>query len=222
MFRYYIKLGVLSIRSNPALSALMVAAIAIGIGACMTVVTVQHMMGSNPIPEKSAVLRHVQDTGSRLVLDHGAPVRGQLAQCEVRVADFQQRQIRVTRLAHRRRDGTALARLLQVVVTVVARSAQRHEQAAGGQVAGVRADGADDERVVDRAERGVLLVEQAGLALRGAVDAGVGFDATDDGGVGVGEAGADEHGGEQGDVVDGHGQASSAKQSVHIAPGHGL
>lgn len=60
MFRYYLKLGALSIRSNPALSTLMVAAIAIGIGACMTVVTVQHMMGSNPIPEKSAMLRHVQ------------------------------------------------------------------------------------------------------------------------------------------------------------------
>ena len=60
MFRYYLKLGVLSIRANPALSALMVAAIAIGIGACMSIVTVQHMMGGNPIPHKSEQLRHVQ------------------------------------------------------------------------------------------------------------------------------------------------------------------
>ncbi|MDJ0917936.1 MAG: ABC transporter permease [Woeseiaceae bacterium] len=60
MFRYYLKLGALSIRANPALSALMVAAIAIGIGACMTIFTIQHMMGSNPIPHKSEQLRHVQ------------------------------------------------------------------------------------------------------------------------------------------------------------------
>jgi putative ABC transport system permease protein len=60
MFSYYLRLGYLSIRGNPALSALMVAAIAIGIGACMTIVTIQHMMSGNPIPEKSAVLRHVQ------------------------------------------------------------------------------------------------------------------------------------------------------------------
>jgi len=60
MFRYYLKLGALSIRANPALSALMIAAIAIGIGACMTIVTIHHMMGSNPIPHKSKQLRHVQ------------------------------------------------------------------------------------------------------------------------------------------------------------------
>ncbi|MEM8684948.1 MAG: ABC transporter permease [Pseudomonadota bacterium] len=59
MFRYYLKLGLLSIRANPALSTLMVAAIAIGIGACMTIVTVQHMMSGNPIPEKSSILYHV-------------------------------------------------------------------------------------------------------------------------------------------------------------------
>jgi len=60
MLSYYLKLGLLSIRANPALSALMVAAIAVGIGACMTIVTVQHMMSGNPIPEKSDILHHVQ------------------------------------------------------------------------------------------------------------------------------------------------------------------
>ncbi len=60
MFRYYLKLGLLSIRANPALSALMVAAIAIGIGACMTIVTVRHVMGGNPIEHKNDVLYHVQ------------------------------------------------------------------------------------------------------------------------------------------------------------------
>ena len=49
MLRYYIKLGALSIRANWALSTLMITAIAIGIGACMTIVTVRHVMADNPI-----------------------------------------------------------------------------------------------------------------------------------------------------------------------------
>jgi len=60
MFRYYLKLGVLSIRANPALSALMVAAIAVGIGACMSIVTVRHVMSDNPIAHKNDVLYHVR------------------------------------------------------------------------------------------------------------------------------------------------------------------
>ncbi len=60
MFPYYLKLGALSIRGNWALSTLMVAAIAIGIGACMTIVTVRHVMADNPIEHKNDVLYHVQ------------------------------------------------------------------------------------------------------------------------------------------------------------------
>lgn len=60
MFRYYLKLGLLSIRANPALSLLMIAAIAIGIGACMTIVTVRHVMSDNPFDAKNDVLFHVQ------------------------------------------------------------------------------------------------------------------------------------------------------------------
>jgi len=60
MLRYYLKLGLLSIRANPALSSLMVAAIAIGIGACMTIVTVRHVMSDNPIEHKNDQLYHVQ------------------------------------------------------------------------------------------------------------------------------------------------------------------
>jgi len=60
MFRYYVKLGVLSIRANPALSALMIAAIAIGIGACMSVFTIRHVMSDNPVAHKNDVLYHVQ------------------------------------------------------------------------------------------------------------------------------------------------------------------
>ena len=60
MLRYYFRLGFLSIRANPALSALMIAAIAIGIGACMTIVTVRHVMADNPIEHKNDRLFHVQ------------------------------------------------------------------------------------------------------------------------------------------------------------------
>lgn len=60
MFRYYLRLGSLSIKANPALSALMVAAIGIGIGACMTIVTIQYIMSGNPIPEKSDRLHYVR------------------------------------------------------------------------------------------------------------------------------------------------------------------
>lgn len=60
MFRYYVKLGALSIRNNPILSALMVAAIATGIGACMTIANIEYIMGSNPIPHRSDVLYYVQ------------------------------------------------------------------------------------------------------------------------------------------------------------------
>lgn len=60
MFRYYLRLGILSIKANPALSALMVAAIGVGIGACMTIVTIQYIMSGNPIPEKSDRLHYVR------------------------------------------------------------------------------------------------------------------------------------------------------------------
>lgn len=60
MFAYYLKLGWLSIRGNPLLSALMVAAIAVGIGAAMTTITVNYTMSGNPIPQKSDQLFYVQ------------------------------------------------------------------------------------------------------------------------------------------------------------------
>lgn len=60
MFRYYVKLGWLSLRRNPLLSLLMVAAIAVGIGASMTTITVNYTMSNNPIPAKSDELFYVQ------------------------------------------------------------------------------------------------------------------------------------------------------------------
>ncbi|MCZ6643869.1 MAG: ABC transporter permease [Gammaproteobacteria bacterium] len=60
MFFYYLRLAVISIRKNPVLSTLMVTAIGLGIGACMTVLTVNYLMSSDPIPQKSDVLYYVQ------------------------------------------------------------------------------------------------------------------------------------------------------------------
>ena len=56
MFRYYVKLALKSMRRNPIMTGLMVAAIAVGIGVSMTTLTVHYMMSSNPIPAKSDVL----------------------------------------------------------------------------------------------------------------------------------------------------------------------
>jgi putative ABC transport system permease protein len=56
MFKYNIRLALMSMRRNPVMTALMVAAVAVGIGVSMTTLSVYHMMSSNPIPAKSDVL----------------------------------------------------------------------------------------------------------------------------------------------------------------------
>jgi len=56
MFKYNLKLALKSMRRNPIMTGLMVAAIAVGIGISMTTLTVHYMMSGNPIPEKSEVL----------------------------------------------------------------------------------------------------------------------------------------------------------------------
>lgn len=60
MFRYYAWLGAKSLRRNPILTALMVTAIALGIGAFMTLYSLFHIMSSNPIPSKSDQLHVVR------------------------------------------------------------------------------------------------------------------------------------------------------------------
>jgi putative ABC transport system permease protein len=50
---YYLKLALHSLRRNVVITALMVAAVGVGIGASMTVYTVLRAMSGNPIPEKS-------------------------------------------------------------------------------------------------------------------------------------------------------------------------
>ncbi|MCM2338091.1 MAG: ABC transporter permease, partial [Lysobacter sp.] len=56
MFGYYLELALRSFRRNRVLTALMVLAIALGIGASMTTLTVFHVLSGDPIPSKSSVL----------------------------------------------------------------------------------------------------------------------------------------------------------------------
>lgn len=60
MFGYYISLAVRSLRGTPILSALMVAAIAVGVGASMTTLTLNYMMSRNALAHKDDVLYAVQ------------------------------------------------------------------------------------------------------------------------------------------------------------------
>jgi putative ABC transport system permease protein len=60
MFAYYMDLALRSFRRNKALTALMVLAIALGIGASMTTLTVFHVLSGDPIPQKSSKLFVVQ------------------------------------------------------------------------------------------------------------------------------------------------------------------
>lgn len=60
MLMYYTRLAWLSIRRNWVLSSLMVTAIALGIGAAMTTITVNYLMSADPIPTKSDQLFYVQ------------------------------------------------------------------------------------------------------------------------------------------------------------------
>jgi putative ABC transport system permease protein len=53
MLGYYFKLGLRSLRRNPALTALMVLTLAVGVAASMSTLTILHMMSGDPIPHKS-------------------------------------------------------------------------------------------------------------------------------------------------------------------------
>jgi putative ABC transport system permease protein len=56
MFTYYLQLGLRSLKRNPALTALMVMAIAFGVSASMITYSVFRAVSGNPIPEKSSQL----------------------------------------------------------------------------------------------------------------------------------------------------------------------
>ena len=60
MIAYYLELGLRSLRSSRGLTVLMLLSIAMGVAACMTTLTVFHVLSGDPIPEKSARLFNVQ------------------------------------------------------------------------------------------------------------------------------------------------------------------
>jgi putative ABC transport system permease protein len=60
MFGYYLDLALRSLKRNKVLTALMVLAIGLGIGASMTMLTILHVMTADPIPGRSAQLFYPQ------------------------------------------------------------------------------------------------------------------------------------------------------------------
>jgi putative ABC transport system permease protein len=60
MFAYYLDLAIRSLKRNVALTVLMIVAIAFGVGASMTTLTVLHVLSADPIPQKSSKLFYVQ------------------------------------------------------------------------------------------------------------------------------------------------------------------
>jgi len=54
MFGYYLDLALRSLKRNKVLTALMVLALALGIGACITTLTVLKLLSGDPLPQKSA------------------------------------------------------------------------------------------------------------------------------------------------------------------------
>lgn len=53
MFAYYLDLALLSLKRNKVLTTLMIVAIAVGIGASMTTLTVMHLLSGDPLPGRS-------------------------------------------------------------------------------------------------------------------------------------------------------------------------
>ena len=56
MFTYYLRLALRALRNSPVLTALMVLALAVGIGASMTMLTVLHVLSGDPLPGRSVHL----------------------------------------------------------------------------------------------------------------------------------------------------------------------
>jgi putative ABC transport system permease protein len=60
MFAYHLDIALRSLKRNKILTALMVLSIAVGIGACMTALTVLHVLSGDPLPGKSSELYYPQ------------------------------------------------------------------------------------------------------------------------------------------------------------------
>lgn len=60
MFGYYLNLALRSLKRNKVLTALMILALGLGIGASITTLTVLKLLSGDPMPQKSARLFHVE------------------------------------------------------------------------------------------------------------------------------------------------------------------
>lgn len=79
MLGHYCNLALRSFARNKVLTILMVLAIALGIGACMTTLTVFHVLSGDPLPGRSATLFHPQlDAPSMRDYEPGGEPPGQL------------------------------------------------------------------------------------------------------------------------------------------------
>jgi putative ABC transport system permease protein len=56
MLDYYFRIAIKSLRRNPMLTALMIGAIAVGVGVCITTLTVYRLMSGNPVEHRNDVL----------------------------------------------------------------------------------------------------------------------------------------------------------------------
>jgi putative ABC transport system permease protein len=74
MFTYYLDLALRSLKRNKALTALMVLAIAVGIGASMTTLTVMHLLSGDPMPGKSAKIYYPQVDATPAGYAKGGPL----------------------------------------------------------------------------------------------------------------------------------------------------
>ena len=83
MTGYYFNLALRSFRRNKVLTALMVLAIALGIGASMTTLTVFHILSGDPLPAKSSMLFYPQiDPQTRNEYHPGDEPPGQLTRLD--------------------------------------------------------------------------------------------------------------------------------------------
>lgn len=74
MFAYYIRLGLHGLGRHRRLTALMVLAIAVGIGASMTTLTVVRLLAGDPLPGRSAHIYYPQVDASPKGFSHGQPL----------------------------------------------------------------------------------------------------------------------------------------------------
>src|SRR4030095_374179 len=59
MLAYSFRIALKSLRRNPMLTALMIGAIAVGVGVCITTLTVYRLMSGNPVAHRNDVLYSV-------------------------------------------------------------------------------------------------------------------------------------------------------------------